>query len=91
MPTSDWVADRSADADIAPPAAAKWETLATPVSHVFTHFALSLTIHHARTESDCMESADGEWWPLDALDKAGLPTLFAKVAHAVAKYEGVDG
>ena len=25
--------------------------------------------------------AEGEWWPLDRLDEAGLPTLFAKAAR----------
>ena len=27
----------------------------------------------------------GEWWPLDELDAAGLPTLFAKAARLARK------
>ncbi|MBW3672440.1 MAG: hypothetical protein KY432_12305 [Acidobacteria bacterium] len=29
------------------------------------------------------ELVEGEWWPLDAIDSAGLPTLFAKAAALV--------
>ena len=30
---------------------------------------------------------DGEWWPIAALDQAGLPTLFAKAADAIRRAE----
>ena len=46
------------------------------VCHGFTHFDLELTIQ--RRENPFGE---GEWWPLDRLDEAGLPTLFAKAAR----------
>lgn len=59
------------------PAEIDWTPLGT-VSHVFTHFALELDIvgGHALTDADM----DGEWWPIDAIMDAGLPTLFAKAA-----------
>ncbi|MEC8772244.1 MAG: A/G-specific adenine glycosylase, partial [Pseudomonadota bacterium] len=27
--------------------------------------------------------AEGEWWPIDRINDAGLPTLFAKAARLV--------
>lgn len=83
LPTSDW----SAAPDPAPPAVACWTALPAPVAHVFTHFALSLTVHIGAIDSDCMDHQDGEWWPIARMADAGLPTLFAKVADAVSKKE----
>lgn len=83
FPSSDW----NGDPDATPPFAAVWDRIDTPVTHVFTHFALSLTVHHAEVERRCMAGAAGEWWPLDRLDEAGLPTVFAKMAAAVLERE----
>ena len=46
------------------------------VRHGFTHFDLELAVRR----HDVPLGA-GEWWPLDDLDDAGLPTLFAKAAR----------
>lgn len=48
---------------------------ALAVRHVFTHFALTL-----RLEKRLQPPAelDGWWQPIDRLDEAGLPTLYAK-------------
>lgn len=81
LPGSDWSAAPEAIA----PVAARWTTLPAPVPHVFTHFALFLTVHMAEVDSDCMAVGDGEWWPLDRIAEAGLPSLFAKVADAALK------
>jgi A/G-specific adenine glycosylase len=43
--------------------------------HVFTHFALTYRVVAATGD------AEGQWWPIDALDTAGLPTLFARAAR----------
>jgi len=58
-----------------PPAAADWRD-AGAVDHVFTHFALTMTLRCAEAET----AAEGIWWPVDQLGEAGLPTLFAKLA-----------
>ncbi|MEK7343017.1 MAG: A/G-specific adenine glycosylase [Pseudomonadota bacterium] len=79
LPSSDW----SAAPDITPPAPARWTRIDTPVAHVFTHFSLALTIHHAHVETT--PPGEGEWWPVDRIDAAGLPTLFARAAEAVRK------
>ena len=46
------------------------------VRHGFTHFDLELSV--VRVDHP---QGEGEWWPLDRLDDAGLPTLFAKAAR----------
>jgi A/G-specific adenine glycosylase len=84
LPGSDW----SATPSTSPPTSARWITLPEPVGHVFTHFALSLTVHRAEVDGDRM-TGDGEWWPLDRIGEAGLPTLFAKVADAVLKKDQI--
>ncbi len=87
LPTSDWVATSGPTDKPTPPAQAPWQTLTAPVAHVFTHFALSLTVHVGTADRDCSGLTDGEWWPLAAIGDAGLPTLFAKVANAVMTRE----
>ena len=47
------------------------------VRHGFTHFDLELAVRASDREQPVGE---GEWWPLDDLAAAGLPTLFAKAA-----------
>lgn len=79
LPTGAWTdtAGRIAEA----PFAAAWEVLPEPVQHGFTHFSLDLSVAAARLEKRCAPPPGGEWWPLDRLDEAGLPTLFRKAAE----------
>jgi len=46
------------------------------VDHGFTHFDLRLTLVARESE---LAAGAGEWWPLSALDAAGLPTLYRKL------------
>ena len=48
------------------------------VRHTFTHLTLELQV---RTATAPAGDAEGEWWPIERLDEAGLPTLFAKAAR----------
>lgn len=48
------------------------------VRHVFTHFALELSVVAANDRP-----AGGWWQPIDSLDDAGLPTLYRRAAQAV--------
>ncbi len=57
------------------PAPLAWQDGGT-VRHVFTHFALELRVLCARSE----ERMAGHWHPVERLNEAGLPTLFAKAA-----------
>jgi A/G-specific adenine glycosylase len=59
----------------AAPVDAPWRE-AGAVDHVFTHFALTMRLMCAVAET----GQDGIWWPVERLEEAGLPTLFAKLA-----------
>ena len=72
LPSGPWT---SADPGLdEAPIAAEWRPLGR-VAHVFTHFALELTVVSAESGE-----GEGEWWPIDRIGEAGLPTLFAKAA-----------
>lgn len=78
LPDDGWAAGR--DGSAAPPMAGRWVGAGT-VRHSFSHFDLELQLM-LYSGSDCSSlGATGEWWPLDRLDQAGLPTLFAKAAQ----------
>jgi len=77
LPTGPWVPDDPGLADA--PAAADWRVLAQPVRHGFTHFLLDLAVAVAAAPPEL--DAEGEWWPIERLDAAGLPTLFAAAAR----------
>jgi A/G-specific adenine glycosylase len=65
------------------PTYGEWRTLPATVTHVFTHFRLQLAL--AVAEGDAQTDAAGEWWPVDRLDDAGLPGVFAKAADAIRR------
>ncbi|MFC0205591.1 A/G-specific adenine glycosylase [Novosphingobium soli] len=88
LPDDGWAA--RADGSGTAPLPGPWEG-AGRVEHGFTHFALELelSIYLGREFEELAEgSGAGEWWPLERLDEAGLPTLFAKAARlALAESE----
>ncbi|MET0375855.1 MAG: A/G-specific adenine glycosylase [Rhizorhabdus sp.] len=75
LPTGPWHDDDDPGVDEAP-VTADWRDAGT-VAHVFTHFALDLRV---MTTMLAHGSGDGEWWPIDRIGEAGLPTLFARAA-----------
>jgi A/G-specific adenine glycosylase len=52
------------------------------VRHSFTHFDLNLAIVRRSASVNCTK---GQWWPLNQLDAAGLPTLYRKAVNAMGK------
>ncbi len=63
------------------PVDADWQHLPGTVTHVFTHFALELTVFSA--SMPIAANIDGEWVARDALVARALPTVMRKVvAHA---------
>ncbi|KCZ59645.1 A/G-specific adenine glycosylase [Hyphomonas chukchiensis] len=70
LPGTEW--PKSGMPDEAPPVEANWETIGE-VRHVFTHFALILTVKQARLTA---KRPDGVWTPIR--DVEGLPSVFAK-------------
>ena len=79
LPTGPW-ADTPPGLSEAP-ARADWWVLDDTVSHAFTHFRLDLALAVAEGSAQ----TNGEWWPVDGLDAAGLPTVFGKAAAAIRR------
>jgi A/G-specific adenine glycosylase len=58
------------------------------ITHIFTHFRLTLSIVAVDSKSSCASQLDGEWWPIDRLNEAGLPSVFAKAAARAVSGRG---
>jgi A/G-specific adenine glycosylase len=66
-----------------PPLAAPWQSLNTPVVHVFTHFELRLSVVRAQLMGEPAAPPGLHWVAPEDLVKEPLPTLFRKVlAHS---------
>ena len=70
LPSCDWRGD-----DAVPPIAGDWREIGA-VTHGFTHFELVLTVRALILPE--RPPLPGNWWPIAAIDAAGLPTLFEK-------------
>ena len=77
LPDDGWSA--AGDGSGGPPLAGSWDE-AGVVRHTFTHFVIELSVLRYDGVPGAI-SGKGEWWPVDQLDEAGLPTLFAKAAR----------
>jgi A/G-specific adenine glycosylase len=77
LPDDGWSA--RADGSGEAPRGGQWRAGGV-VRHGFTHFDLELGL--AVYAGDAFgELVEGEWWPVDEIESAGLPTLFAKAAR----------
>ena len=76
LPDDGWHA--GADGSGVQPADGETSSLGV-VRHTFTHFALELSVEAIDVETD--PAGEGQWWPVENLDSAGLPTLFAKAVR----------
>jgi A/G-specific adenine glycosylase len=83
FPSSEWRkagASQGSATDF--PVAARWQRLPGHVEHVFTHFALHLTVYVAEAP-DAIAPAGMRFVEIPALRREGLPTVMLKVAaHA---------
>lgn len=61
---------------------AEWRDLARPVTHVFTHFRLELTVRIGAAAQETIAPDDCYWTPIDQLGDAGLPSVIVKAAKA---------
>ena len=73
LPGTEW--PKTGVPEEVPPVEADWETVGE-VRHVFTHFALVLTVKMARLNA---KRPDGVWTPIR--DVEGLPSVFAKAVR----------
>ncbi|KPM24761.1 adenine glycosylase [Citromicrobium sp. RCC1885] len=84
LPDDGWSAAGDGSGD--PPLAGAWEE-AGVVRHTFTHFVIELSVLRLESAQET-GLAQGEWWPVERIGEAGLPTLFAKAARlAIAARE----
>ena len=84
LPDDGWAARNDGSGE--PPFEGAWES-AGKVAHVFSHFALDLHVSLYQGEV-AHGPGEGEWWPLERIEEAGLPTLFAKAAQLVLAATG---
>ena len=81
LPDDGWIA-RADGINIAP-ISGEW-ALRGQVSHSFTHVDLVLAVQLYLGDAQVkVSAAAGQWWPIDRLDEAGLPSLFAKAAQVI--------
>lgn len=78
LPDDGWSAQSNGSGK--PPVEGDWQH-AGCVRHIFTHAQLSLDVQIYTGEDTPI--GGGDWWPIDDLDAAGLPTLFVKAAQMV--------
>jgi A/G-specific adenine glycosylase len=77
LPDDGWSARADGTGD--PPLPGSWRAGGV-VRHGFTHFDLELGVAVYTGDKWGRLEGKGEWWPISALEEAGLPTLFAKAA-----------
>ena len=85
VPTSDWLGAPfdARDAISMAPLKGKWRQLDGNVTHVFTHFALHLTVFAA---TGVKADARYQWTEIDNLGNVALPSVMRKVVeHGLAK------
>ena len=89
LPDDGWNAraDGTGEPPLSPDSTGNWTgnwTAAGTVRHSFTHFDLDLQLMvYSGGDWSRLAGQAGQWWPLDRLDHAGLPTVFAKAARLV--------
>lgn len=77
LPDDRWTARRDGSGDAPLPGA--WRAGGV-VRHGFTHFDIELGL--AIYAGDNWRAlGEGEWWPVEEIEQAGLPTVFAKAAR----------
>ena len=81
LPSSDWRETPRPDNQVlaAAPTRTDWTPVGSGVRHVFTHFALALSVY-AGVASSRPAGAEGTWVPVARALDAGLPSVMAKAA-----------
>ena len=86
IPGTEWSKDfKLSDALLSAPVDAKWKKLPGHVEHVFTHFALRLTVFTATTEAKAPKGA--RFVKDNLLDDEALPSVMRKVIEHARSFE----
>ncbi|MEP3226630.1 MAG: A/G-specific adenine glycosylase [Parasphingorhabdus sp.] len=94
LPDDNWAARK--DGDKVPPVAGDWLVHENIVQHSFTHFSLEVDLAVYQSDKIVIDKNDNSsfdngamiWWPLDEIEDAGLPTLFAKAVGWAMRTKG---
>lgn len=84
LPDDGWSA--RTDGDGVPPLPGEWATGGI-VRHGFTHFDLELRLMLC-VRAEAVSLGEGEWWPIETIEAAGLPTVFARAARLAMAERG---
>ena len=79
LPDDEWTARQDGSGDA--PFDSQWENVGL-IRHTFTHAHLEMSVFSASIDATPPQR-DGVWWPINQIDDAGLPTLYAKAARLV--------
>ena len=77
LPGTEWTMEMPSSDDIwlaCAPIHKNWMKSAAPITHVFTHFTLHLSIFYAQSS----EKTRGQWAHLNELDQTALPSVMRK-------------
>jgi len=80
FPGTDW---REDPPEPQPPIKTKWQATPRPVTHVFTHFKLTLTVHVAHVDLSAVTTR-GDFVSQDKFSSKALPTVMRKVYDLAA-------
>jgi A/G-specific adenine glycosylase len=86
VPTSEWIEAHVDEALLIEnaPVKARWKKYDQPVTHVFTHFSLTLTVYFAEITQNVALKPPYRWSSANGPAGEALPTLFRKVIKAVS-------
>lgn len=84
VPGTGWTARLDGATDLSEaPFPGDWQAC-PPITHVFTHFELRLSVYRLMLDEKPRGSNDGWWQPVDRLDAVALPTVMKKaIASAI--------
>lgn len=91
LPDDDWSAKRDGSGlGRRHPDRVSWQIHPNAIQHSFTHFSLEVDLAVYHGEKIVTNNDDNIWWPLEQIEQAGLPTLYAKAVRWMAKNKQED-
>ncbi len=97
LPDDQWAA--GTDGHGRPPSEGNWRVHENVVQHSFTHFSLEVDLAVYQSDKIAINMGDNKntefgpgisdavWWPIQEIEDAGLPTLFAKAVRWAVKHK----
>jgi A/G-specific adenine glycosylase len=79
VPSTPWEGALPTDPVQHAPVKAAWTPLNAPVTHVFSHFALELTVWRAEVPAGTVAPAGHRWVPVRGIDDEAFPSVMRKV------------